>query len=290
MCLIALALGMHPDFPLVIAANRDEFFDRPTAPLSEWRSDAGTAIVGGRDLRGGGAAMALTRNGRIAMLTNVRDPLDTRSYTRSRGELVLSWLESDLPFEAWLGQTQAVDFAGFNLILGDYHAQAWHWVSNRCVSPAHAVSPAMPWRTQGLASGQIVTLSNASLSTPWPKSMRLAGSMQAAIDAHPKGAAPDQDAISSGLWSALQNTQIPADADLPRTAVDPALEKALASCFVDLRQQPKAYGTRSSSLIFGKRTGKGLEITVSERSWPLLPSHTQTSMHSFVQADYSLGW
>jgi uncharacterized protein with NRDE domain len=279
---------------LVIAANRDEFFDRPTAPLSEWLSDAGSSIIGGRDLRGGGAAMALTRSGRIGMLTNVRDPLDKRVYSRSRGELVLRWLESDLPFEIWLNQMQANDFAGFNLIVGDFHAKAWYWVSNRSVSPTHAVQQVLPWHRQALANGQIVTLSNASLSTPWPKSTRLASAMQTTLSANLSSSAPSHESMSKALWLALQNTQTPTDAELPSTGIELALEKALSSCFVDLRQQPNAYGTRSSTLVIGKRIGTGLALRIDEQSWPALPSPAETSKPSTAPpptlTHYSLGW
>ena len=290
MCLIALALGMHPDYPLVIAANRDEFFDRPTAPMSEWLSGSGMPIIGGRDLRGGGAAMALSRKGRIAMPTNVRDPLDNKVYTRSRGELVLHWLESELPFDAWLNAAQAIDFAGFNLIVGDFYAKAWHWASNRSVSPEHAVQQAWPWHTKALPHGKVITLSNASLSTPWPKSKRLAAAMQTALGASADGAKPNQASMARVLWAALQDTQAPAQADLPTTGVDLALEKALASCFVDLRKQPNPYGTRSSSLIFGRCAGDGLDIHINEKSWSRIPSQQPETETAPVLAHYSLGW
>ena len=290
MCLIALALGVHPHFPLVVAANRDEFFERPTAQLGLWLGESGTRLIGGRDLRGGGAAMALTQAGRIAMLTNVRDPSDVRNYTRSRGELVLRWLESDLAFADWLSCTQAVDFAGFNLIVGDTHAQSWHWVSNRSVSPSHAVQPAWPWHARALAYGQIVTISNASLSTPWPKSKLLEAAMRKALKSNCGDSPADEESIRDSLWTALQDTCKPADADLPSTGIDKTIEKALSSCFVDLRLQPKPYGTRSSSLILGKRTGSGLALQIDERSWPLAPSSADKGGGVPALARYSLGW
>ena len=285
MCLIALALKMHADFPLVIAANRDEFFERPTAPLSEWTSDQGQPIVGGRDLRSGGSWMALTRRGRIAMLTNVRDPSDTRIYGRSRGELVLRWLESDLTVPQWLTQTQSADFAGFNLVVGEQLGRNMHWISNRSVQEGHCVTNAWPWRCEALAETGIYTLSNASLSTPWPKAERLAQTLLSALGLQ-KGESTGIEEIKSTLWTALTNSeQAPAN-QMPNTGIDPTLEGALSSVFVDLRDQPKPYGTRSSTLIIHNDSkhapSDGIGVEITELTWPLAPRLPTISQQHMV--------
>ena len=98
MCLIALALEQHPRYPLVIAANRDEFLQRPAAALDWWRPAPGTEpVLGGRDLHAGGTWMGLTASGRIALLTNVRDPSRQQAMAASRGAIVPAWLAGAQP-------------------------------------------------------------------------------------------------------------------------------------------------------------------------------------------------
>ena len=93
MCLILMAYRVHSDYELLVAANRDEFYDRPTAPLAFW--DDHPALLAGRDLQEGGAWMGLSGAGRFAALTNYRDPSTQRSDARSRGLLVSGFLTSD---------------------------------------------------------------------------------------------------------------------------------------------------------------------------------------------------
>ena len=92
MCLIAVAWQQHPDFPLVVAANRDEFFARPAAPAIWWPDEPD--ILAGRDLSAGGTWLGVSRSGRFAALTNYRDPANNRADARTRGELVLDTLRS----------------------------------------------------------------------------------------------------------------------------------------------------------------------------------------------------
>jgi uncharacterized protein with NRDE domain len=118
MCLIAFAWGASERFPFVIAANRDEFYERPTAPLAEWVSPGGATVIGGRDLRDGGTWMGFSPGGRFAMLTNVRAPLvKPPTDAISRGSLALAWLESDLPAPQWAQLLQPQRYQGFNLSL-----------------------------------------------------------------------------------------------------------------------------------------------------------------------------
>ena len=159
MCLIALAIGQRPDCPLLLAANRDEYWQRPTLPLAAWQLDNGQTVYGGRDLLAGGTWLGFSAAGRVALLTNVRDGQPEKA-ARSRGELVTRWLAGPppqteppspealglpvgaaqtLPFgpQAWhdlqtlLQQTDPSAYGGFNLVLGDCVSGHWFWLSNR---------------------------------------------------------------------------------------------------------------------------------------------------------------
>jgi uncharacterized protein with NRDE domain len=130
MCLIAFAISVHPRWPLLIAANRDEHFDRPTLPLHRWRSSTGQTIISGRDERAGGTWLGMSLTGRIAMLTNVREP-GMPPGARSRGELPLAWLESKHSAQDFLHGLDLQAYSGFNLVIGDLAGEHWHWLSNR---------------------------------------------------------------------------------------------------------------------------------------------------------------
>ena len=95
MCLIAFAINASARWPLVIASNRDEFLDRPTLPLNDWKTASDQRILSGRDLRAGGTWLGATPDGRVAFVTNVRQA-QPQAAARSRGELVTRWLESRL--------------------------------------------------------------------------------------------------------------------------------------------------------------------------------------------------
>src|SRR5262245_15984431 len=115
MCLLAIAWRAHPGFPLIVSANRDEYYARPTAAMGWW---ADAPILAGRDLEAGGTWLGVSRNGRFAALTNVRggpQPPDAVS----RGSLVAGFLRSESAALAWAGavQAQGAKFAGFNLLV-----------------------------------------------------------------------------------------------------------------------------------------------------------------------------
>jgi uncharacterized protein with NRDE domain len=196
MCLIAMAWGMHPDYPLVIAANRDEWLARPTAPLAQWRTDSGHTVVSGRDLQGGGTWMGFSPHGRFAMLTNVRQGVasanskattattsTTSTTVPSRGHLVTSWLCSSATAHDWAAQQTPQIYEGFNLIVGDWTAQTCHYLTNQNEHGQDA-----SWHTvvqqnapRSLATGRIFGLSNAALDTPWPKTLKLTTALRAAL-------------------------------------------------------------------------------------------------------------
>ena len=174
MCLIALAIGQHPRYPLVIAANRDEYLQRPAAPLDWWQpAQAAAPVLGGRDLQAGGTWMALGANGRIAMLTNVRDPSRARTATPSRGGIVPDWISEPVEPSAFWQDIAHRGHNPFNLLAGDLQASTWWWASDRSTP-------------QNLDSG-LYGLSNAALDTPWSKMRALKAALASASAAPTSG-------------------------------------------------------------------------------------------------------
>ena len=261
MCLIAFALHASSRWPLVIAANRDEFLDRPTVPLARWKTPQGQAILSGRDLRAGGAWFGLTAGGpggRVAFLTNVREA-DPLPAPRSRGELVTRWLESQICPEDFVASLAAnpMAFAGFNLVVGDVERSQWHWVTNR---PSAAKQNGIAWHHEALKPG-VYGLSNAALDSPWPKTTQLKRVLGQSLYAYE--AAGDLDALQADLWHALGSRERAEAARLPHTGIPLAHEEALSSAFVEIPDH--GYGTRSSTLLMASAGPGGWEVQMEER-------------------------
>jgi len=157
MCLIFLALNHHPTYKLIVAANRDEFYNRQTAATAWWEDHPD--IVGGRDLQAMGTWMAMSRKGRISMVTNYRDPKNINPDAPSRGRLVSDYLLSSVTPDQYLKalEPHAKSYNGFNLLVGN--PDQMHYLSNYG-----------PGASQ-LKSG-FYGLSNHLLETPWPKVVR----------------------------------------------------------------------------------------------------------------------
>lgn len=230
MCLIAFAIGASERWPLVIAANRDEFLSRPTLPMARWQTDTGQEVISGRDLRAGGTWLGVNPGGRVAMLTNVREP-QPQAGEKSRGELPMRWLQGRMDAAEFMAQTEPTAYGAFNLVIGDVRSSSWHWLSNQ---PGHA------WQTRPLGPG-IYGLSNGALDTPWPKTLQLKQALREALGSL------DLENLRTALWAALGNRQRADDERLPRTGVPLALERALSSVFVDFPEH--GYGTRSSTVL-----------------------------------------
>mgnify|MGYP003433338289 FL=1 len=248
MCLIGLALNAHPRWALVLAANRDEFYDRPTSGLDWWQPEPGAdAILAGRDLDAGGTWLGLSARGRIGMLTNVRDPKRHRVDAPSRGALVTGWLTSNEAVDAlWSGWMQR-GCNPFNLIGGDLASGRWWWTDDRCKAP------------QSLADG-VHVLSNAALGVPWPKTRQMHGALTRALDR-----ASDAQALAAALLDALGDRSMPADDALPDTGIGLERERALGSVFIHAGAM--RYGTRSSTVVVGERNGAAWQLKVVERSF-----------------------
>ena len=238
MCLILFAVDQHPLFPLVVAANRDEFFARPTAPMHWWED---RPVLAGKDLASGGTWLAVATNGEISAVTNVRQGLQDQS-ARSRGELPLTALSGTTGWREQLLASRDA-YAGFNLIHLNTR-QGWH-LSNRDAHPGRHIH-------RGYYG-----VSNHLLQSPWPKLVRLRQQLRDLLTTSARAGAAT---LHQQLLLALQDRTPAPDHLLPDTGVGLAMERWLSAPFV----LGEHYGTRASTVITVSRQG---EITVTEQTW-----------------------
>jgi uncharacterized protein with NRDE domain len=253
MCLILFAYNVHPRYRLVLAANRDEFYERPTASLHFWEDHP--TILAGRDLRGLGTWLGVTRSGRLAAVTNFRDPRGIKKTAPSRGDLVADFLKGDRGAADYLREIApgADAYNGFNLLVGDGDG-------------LYDASSRGPWFRS--PEPGIYGLSNHLLDTPWPK-------IRSGINGLKRLAAAGDEALYSGLEELLRNREKPSDDQLPDTGVGLEWERRLASIFISSPD----YGTRCSSLLTIARTGR---IRFKEISWELgLEGPTPAAVREF---------
>jgi uncharacterized protein with NRDE domain len=236
MCLILVAWQVHPDYPLVLAANRDEFYRRPAAPAQWWPEPQN--LLAGRDLEAGGTWLGVTRQGAFAALTNFRDPARQRPEAPSRGRLVPEILARASSPAARLAhlQVEGPRYNGFNLL--------WSEGGELCVYES------VPERTQHLGPG-IYGLSNHLLDTPWPKVEQAKSRLARALST-----LPDEEA----LLELLRDDAPAPDEQLPRTGVSLAWERLLSSAFISTPD----YGTRCSTLLTVSRDG---QVRFREQTW-----------------------
>jgi uncharacterized protein with NRDE domain len=248
LCLIGLALDAHPAYALVIAANRDEYFERPAAPLDWWHPvQDERRVLSGRDLSAGGTWLGVAPNGRVAALTNVRDPARHRPGAPSRGALVPEWLLNSTAAETLWPRMAARECNPFNLLGGDLASGRWWWADDRSRSP------------RALGRG-LYGLSNAALDVPWPKVQRLKQAMRAALNE-----SDDTDALMERLFAALANRDGADDAALPDTGIGLERERWLAPAFIHMPDG--RYGTRNSTVLVGVRRRTGWQLTLTERTF-----------------------
>ncbi len=230
MCLIAITTHIHPLYPLIIGANRDEFYNRAPAPLAFWQDQPD--ILAGRDLEQNGTWLGITKTGRFAAITNFRDPSLMGSAAPSRGLLVSNFLTSDQHPEKYL---QAINdsgkkYNGFNLIVGDMN-QLW-WYSNK-KNDIVKIEPG------------IHVISNHLMDTPWPKTLKTKAGMQEICR---QNTAIDPEDI----FQILADKSQPPDKELPDTGVGLEWERLLSSVFIS----SDIYGTRSSAMILAEPSGQ----------------------------------
>lgn len=244
MCLILFAYRSHPGYELLVAANRDEFYQRPTAPLAYW-ADA-PDLLAGRDLQQGGTWMGITRSGRFAALTNYRDPAHIQESAPSRGHLVSAYLQSTASAAEYLADlaSSADQYNGFNLLLKD-HAGLYYYSNENGAA-------------QVLAPG-IYGLSNHLLNTPWPKLERGVTALRHIL-------ATRQHPTADDLLSILTERNLAADELLPQTGVTLEWERWLSAIFIDA----PGYGTRTSTVLALEDTGAAW---ITEMTWANLVRH-----------------
>ena len=236
MCLLVLAWQSHARYRLIVAANRDEFHDRPTAQLGKWIAGAGGAraeILAGRDLQAGGTWLGLDRARRFGIVTNYRDMQRSAPGAPSRGELIPQYLSQSASAEAFTRalERSAAQYAGFNLLVSD-GAALWY-ASNRAERFGRALAPG------------VYGLSNHLLDTPWPKLTRVQGAFRDWLDARPE---PDANEL---LRMLADRRPAAAHEELPQTGLSPEWEHALSSPFVVHRD----YGTRCSTVLLLEPSG-----------------------------------
>ena len=236
MCLIAFSLNEHPDYQLVLAANRDEFYERETDYAHWWEPDH--SILAGKDLKAGGTWMGISKSGRFAAITNYRDPQNIRSDVRSRGELAVNYLKGDLDPKTYLEKVDGKNYNGFNLLLIE-NGQAYH-LSN------------YENRVNEISKGTF-GLSNALLDTPWPKLEKLKLLLKEKLDS---------TVTHDKILKTLEDKTLAEDQLLPETGVPYEWEKALSAICIETEN----YGTCCSTVITIDKRG---QVNFSERSFPV---------------------
>lgn len=253
MCLIVLAWQARADLPLVVAANRDEWRERPAKPAHWWPDNP--SLLAGRDLQAGGTWMGITRDGRFAAVTNFRDPSDKRATARSRGALVTQFLAGAETPKAFLAglSGRAGEYNAFNLVIGD-RASLWYYGSRE--GEARAIEPG------------IHGLSNHLLDEPWPKVVRARRAMEEAMR---------RDDPAPVLFDLLSDGAGAPDAALPDTGVGIAWERRLASPLIT----GVDYGTRASTVLSVAASGA---VAFEERTLDAGGAVTGVAMLRFDQS------
>lgn len=237
MCIVAFALNSHPRYPLILAANRDEFFSRPTAPASFWE-DA-PAVLAGRDLAAGGTWLGVTGEGRVAAVTYFREPLGRGEQHRSRGLLAADFLTGDFSTGEYIDKVLGEGglYGGFNLLAGT--SDDLRYLSNRGDEPVRVPSG-------------VHAMSNGPLDSRWPKVLAARERLSRLLKA--------DDVAPSALLDLLAQTERFPDEMLPDTGIGIERERFLSSVFI----RGEEYGTRSSTVLL---VDAGRRITLLERTF-----------------------
>jgi len=238
MCLINFQFQEHPNYKLIVAANRDEFYNRPTAPAHFWEDNP--TILAGRDLLQMGTWLGITQNGRFAALTNYRDPAHMTNDKTSRGEIISNYLAGNESPEDYLASlnVKKEEYNGFNLIIGTPDQLLYY---NNIEGDIVDISSG----THGL--------SNHFLNTPWPKVTNGKKNLHDYV--------MNQEIVQPNeLFEILSNAEIAEDLSLPNTGIDIELERQLSPLFIST----KGYGTRCSTVVL---VDKENNVTFVERTY-----------------------
>jgi uncharacterized protein with NRDE domain len=227
MCLIGFSWLNHPDYKLVLVANRDEFYQRPSLPLSKWES----GIYAGRDLLAGGTWLGMSESGRFAAVTNFRENVDPPKDYLTRGDLVKDFLEGNDDPKTYLESIipHRESYQGFNLLLGT--SEELFYYSNKSTEYVKV-------------EAGIYGLSNAYLNTSWPKVDGVKKELEEILSSHQ---------ISEEDFFKMMRDDAIFDSELPQTGFGEEIEKALTPKFI--RYLPKSYGTVNTTLVFWNHDG-----------------------------------
>lgn len=239
MCLILFSWDNHPKYKLILAANRDEFYKRPTDGLHQWENDPG--LLAGKDLTGGGTWMGIHRDNKFTAITNHRNPNRVLQNAPSRGDLTLDFLKGkESESDYFQGKKDSLDdFNGFNLLVGSFNQLGYfNNVDNQ-------------YRELGAG---IYGLSNAVLDTPWPKLSNAKNSFSELVK--------NEQLDPNEFFDMLQNKQLASDEELPQTGVSYEWEKAVSAICIDTPD----YGTCCSTFITVTHEGEG---EIMEKSYPV---------------------
>jgi uncharacterized protein with NRDE domain len=262
MCLLAIAWKTHPRYRLVVAANRDEFHDRPTAPLGWWQDDP--RILGGRDLKAGGTWLGVARSGRFGIVTNYRDVQAPIEGAPSRGHLIPRFLTGATSPKEFLDDLRgaAARYSAFNLLVGG--PRALYYFSNRGAANPRSLAPG------------IYALSNHLLDTPWPKVRRTRARFEAVLK--------QGDFSADDLFGVLRDRE-PATPEegLPSTGLPEDWEHVVSAPFI----VNERYGTRCSTVLLVERNGRTM---LHERRFDSAGVQTGTTRFEFKSVDVPEAW
>jgi uncharacterized protein with NRDE domain len=252
MCLILIAQNIHPHYKLIVAANRDEFYNRPTNSAKHWENFP--SLLAGKDLSAGGTWMGITKNGRFCAITNYRDLRNVKQSAPSRGDLVLSYLTTEIYPANFVEelQTKGNEYNGFNLLFGDVDAITYY--SNQ------------KNEAQVLTCG-IYGLSNHFIDTAWFKNTRSREMFESIIS---KNTFTQEELITI-----LQDKIEAPEDQLPDTGVGKEWEKVLSPIFI----HSEIYGTRCSTII---TVSKENEVIFTEVSYNDLGNETERNSFEFI--------
>ncbi len=255
MCLVLIAWRVHPRYPLIVAANRDEFYARPTLPAQRWPGASG--MIAGQDLEAGGSWMGVDAIGRFAAVTNFRELEQGPADARSRGELVTDYLLGDAPAESYLAELaeRANHYRGYNLLLTD--GGELYCASNRGAPICN-----LPPGVHGV--------SNGPLDSDWPKVKRGRQLLAKAVDRTEPS--PKQ------LFKLLRDQTQPGDEALPDTGIGLEWERLLGTIAIDGTIAEIDYGTRSASVLLLDAQDRGQFF-----------EHSRTDDASWEQREFPIG-
>jgi uncharacterized protein with NRDE domain len=236
MCLIVLAYKYHPDYKLILGANRDEFYDRPADAAHQWKDNP--SLLAGKDLKEGGTWCGITTDGKIAAITNYRNMKSIKKNAVSRGKIVTGYLLGNYSPEQFAGELieTAEQYNGYSLVFGN--KSDLYFFSNQ-TKKLEEIQPG------------IHGLSNHLIDTPWFNVTCGKNLLKNAINNHSD--------FTGKLFEMLNDKTLAPDSDLPDTGLPVETEKKISSIFVE----NKNYGTRSSTVIL---IDKDNRVTFIEKS------------------------